>query len=173
MTRTHQGYIEAKNAERGMLANAVEHFLRSGGQIELHGNTPPVIGNKVSPRSVADHSKDDLIAERVREHIARGAGTCAIRRDLKLGSATLKRICTKYGVVIQRKAPVIARESVSAQKARRDGQLKKPLAIIKELAATGSTIEEMASAANVSRSSVIRWISEYSIKRGPKMDLST
>lgn len=174
MTSIHGGYIEAKSAERGALTNAIEHFLRAGGAIEVSGNTKPVEITKTSSRSVADHSKDDLLAERMRQQIALGAGVCAIKLELKIGGATARRICAKYGLKIPsvRKTPVITTAIVGAQKAWRDEQRTKPLAVIRELAATGSTIDEMAQAAGVSRNSVMRWIRIYSIKRGPKMNLN-
>ncbi|MBX9756300.1 MAG: hypothetical protein K2X80_16195 [Pseudomonadaceae bacterium] len=174
MTSIHGGYIAAKNAERGMLANAIEHFLQAGGAIELAGNTKPVISTKAVSRSVADHSKDDLLAERMRQQIALGAGASAIKVELKIGGATARRICAKYGLKIPstRKVAVITPAIVSAQKAWRDEQRKKPLTIIRELAAAGSTVDEMATAAGVSRNSVMRWMRMYSIKRGPKMSLS-
>jgi hypothetical protein len=45
------------------------------------------------------------------------------------------------------------------------------LPLVRHLAANGSTIEQMAEASGKNRKTIIKWLREYSITRGPKMNL--
>jgi hypothetical protein len=46
------------------------------------------------------------------------------------------------------------------------------LPLVRHLAANGSTIEQMAEASGKNRKTIIKWLREYSITRGPKMNLN-
>jgi hypothetical protein len=46
------------------------------------------------------------------------------------------------------------------------------LPLVRQLAASGSTIEQMAEASGKNRKTIIKWLREYKIDRGPKMNLN-
>jgi hypothetical protein len=45
------------------------------------------------------------------------------------------------------------------------------LPLVRHLAASGSTIEQMAEASGKNRKTIIKWLREYNVVRGPKMNL--
>ena len=52
------------------------------------------------------------------------------------------------------------------------GKRDTALQIVREMAAAGRKINDIAHAAKINTKTVVAWIDEYGIKRGPKMDLS-
>ena len=46
------------------------------------------------------------------------------------------------------------------------------LPLVRQLAASGSTIEQMAEASGKNRKTIIKWLRQYNVVRGPKMNLN-
>ena len=117
---------------------------------------------------------DQWVASQLPALIEKGAGISAIAIHLGMSTAKVKRIAAAFAITIPpvRAAQVLSPAAYNGQKAARDAARVKPLAIVRKLAATGHTIAQMAEASGKNRNTVITWLREYKVVRGPKMNLN-
>lgn len=174
--------IQAKNAERAMLAEAMAAY---NGRIQ-------VIDVPVA-RSYAPHSwrgdlmlpgssqatmsqnQDAALTVRIRELVAKGCGITSIKMTLRIDARRIKRLCEAAGIELKDRRGGLQHCEHDTHQSKRDaGKLRRTkLALkLKPLAANGATVNEMAAATGVSRNTVMTTMREFCIPRGPKMDLS-
>jgi hypothetical protein len=179
----HSGHIAAKNLARDLLAvQMAEFFSRdrsaqdAGGVSVRQGiDTQFNRGDLFLPGSKQSQSAaDQWVANQLPGLIEKGAGISAISIHLGMSTPKIKRIAAAFCITIPavRAVQVLTPAAYSAQKTARDAARAKPLALARELAATGHTIEEMAAATGKSRKTIIIWLRKYNVVRGPKMNLS-
>lgn len=177
--------IQAKSSEREAIASACERFIRDGGQIvalpgiEARYDSPHAWNRNDmalpgSSQNTRDHNADAALAQRIKEIVAKGGGISSMRVTLQVDPSRIKRVAKAYGIEIPtvRASTTIserARQAISDSRAA--GRTPK-IQVVANLAASGSTIAVMAAAVSVNRQTIMRWLKQYDIKRGPKMDLS-
>lgn len=177
--------IQAKSSEREAIASACERFIRDGGQIvavpgiEARYESPHAWNRNDmalpgSSQNTRDHNADAALAQRIKEIVAKGGGISSMRVTLQVDPSRIKRVAKAYGIEIPtvRASTTIserARQAISDSRAA--GRTPK-IQVVANLAASGSTIAVMAAAVSVNRQTIMRWLKQYDIKRGPKMDLS-
>lgn len=177
--------IQAKSSEREAIASACERFIRDGGKIvavpgiEARYDSPHAWNRNDmalpgSSQNTRDHNADAALAQRIKEIVAKGGGISSMRVTLQVDPSRIKRVAKAYGIEIPtvRASTTIserARQAISDSRAA--GRTPK-IQVVANLAASGSTIAVMAAAVSVNRQTIMRWLKQYDIKRGPKMDLS-
>lgn len=177
--------IQAKNAERAQISDACERFLRAGGRIERvagfevrqlvpHAWNRNDMALPGSSQNTHGQNLDAALAKRIAEIIAQGGGISSMKVTLRVDAARIKRVAKEYGIEIPkiRAATTLSGRAIQAMNDSRAAGRESKLPIVISLAATGKTIDAMAEAADVSRNTIMRWLKQYSIQRGPKMDLS-
>jgi hypothetical protein len=177
--------IQAKSSEREAIASACERFISAGGKIvavpgiEARYDSPHAWNRNDmalpgSSQTTRDHNADAALAARIKEIVAKGGGISSMRVTLQVDPSRIKRVAKAYGIEIPtvRASTTIserARQAISDSRAA--GRTPK-IQVVATLAAGGSTIAVMAAAVSVNRQTIMRWLKQYDIQRGPKMDLS-
>lgn len=182
MISIHSGYIAAKNTERGLLAMQVAAFFAQGGTAQDASDVSVRQGidtqfNKgdlfLAGSKQSQSAADQWVASQLPGLIEKGAGISAISIQLNVSTHKIKRIAELFNITIPvaRAVQVLTPAAFNAQKIARDAARIKPLGIVRTLAASGHSINEMAAAAGISRNTVMGWMKKYAIERGPKMNL--
>ena len=103
--------IQAKSAEREVIASACERFIRDGGKIVA---VPGIEGRYDSPhawnrndmalpgssQTTRDHNADAALAERIKEIAAKGGGISSMRVTLQVDPSRIKRVAKAFGIEI-------------------------------------------------------------------------
>jgi hypothetical protein len=180
MISLHSGHIAAKDPERGLLAMQMAEFFARGGAAQDANGVSVRQGidtqfNKgdlfLAGSKQSQSAADQWVASQLPALIEKGAGISAIAIHLGMSTAKVKRIAVAFAITIP---PVrtLSTATYNGQKAARDAARVKPLAIVRKLAAAGHTIAQMAEASGKNRNTVITWLREYKVVRGPKMNLN-
>lgn len=174
--------IQAKDAERAMLAEAMASFT---GRIEvLPGFQSRPVEQAMwrnglilpgSSQNTSGENKDRALSVRIAELTEKGAGITAIKLELHVDSRRIKRIAAEYGIPLNdiryASSTVIPASTHQAKVAAGQRRRAKLAETLRPLAANGYGINAMSEATGSSKATILRTLGEFNIQRGTKMNL--
>lgn len=159
--------VSCLEAQRKALSDAVDYFLRSGGEIVQSGYKTTEKAIAFNSQPLNPSQSDEVFAQKIQALTNLGNGISEIKRRTGISVRKIHRIADAYKIKLNdlRHVGRPRANSLQAAHAIRDAKTEKRLEILRRIAPTGMTIKAMSEYIGCSRMTIMRDLEQYGIKR--------